>query len=113
MIASTPSLTREVIRSLRSGKLAATKTGPAPYAHLRKELSYVAEIKIASVKIQKRVPAQRPFHVDPFVHASKRPVFSLLVRNVKAVVGKRVYFSAVFWFREDLLLILFLITQSI
>jgi hypothetical protein len=43
---------RELVRSLRSGKLAAVKTGPSRYAHLRKELPYVAEIKVAPVKIQ-------------------------------------------------------------
>jgi hypothetical protein len=43
---------RELLRSLRSGKLAAVKTGPARYAHLRKELPYVAEINVVPAKIQ-------------------------------------------------------------
>ena len=43
---------RDFLRSLREGKVAAVKTGHPRYVNLRQDAPFVAEIKIAPVKVQ-------------------------------------------------------------
>ena len=43
---------RDFLRLLRDGKVAAVNTGNARYVNLRNDLPFVAEIKVAQVKVQ-------------------------------------------------------------